>query len=87
MTAASVRQGAAAHNSANLLTEDSRRLIVSQSEVHSGGVKAELQRSEEAADVVADALDRLVSLYSLKANVVTLRTADKMVGTVLDVLA
>ena len=87
MSAASVRQNTAARNSANLLTQDSPRLVTSQTELSSGGVKSEVRQSSESADIVADAIDRLLSVYTLKANVVTLRTADKMVGTVLDVLA
>ncbi len=87
LSAAVVRQNAAARNSANLLAEDSRRLIVSQSDLRSGGVTAEAQPSGETADPVADAVDRLVSLYTFKANVVSLRTADKMVGTILNVRA
>ncbi len=35
------------------------------------------------ADPVADAVDRLLSIYELKANIITLRTADKMAGAVL----
>ena len=36
---------------------------------------------------VGGALDRIASGYSLKANVISLRTADKMVGTVLNLKA
>jgi hypothetical protein len=50
----------------------------------SGGVQAELQRSEDSVDRLADAIDRIDSVYSLKANVISLRTADKMLGTVLN---
>jgi hypothetical protein len=53
----------------------------------SGGVQAELQRSEDSVDRLADAIDRIGSVYSLKANVISLRTADKMVGTVLNLKA
>ncbi len=87
MEAAVVRQNAAARNSASLLVEDSGRLRVAQNALPSGGVKAEFQLSEETADPIEDALDRLVSVYTFKANVLSLRTADKMVGTVLDLKA
>jgi hypothetical protein len=50
----------------------------------SGGVQAELLRSEDSVDRLADAIDRIASMYSLKANVISLRTADKMEGTVLN---
>ncbi len=87
MGAAVVRQNAAARNSTSLLVEDAGRLLVAQNALPSGGVKAEAQLSEETADPIEDAIDRLVSVYTFKANVVSLRTADKMVGTVLDVRA
>jgi hypothetical protein len=47
-------------------------------------VQAELQRSEHCVDRLADAIDRIASVYSLKENVISLRTADKMVATVLN---
>ena len=87
MKAAVVRQNAAAHNSANLLTEDTHRLIVNQSELRSGGVQAKAFSSGDGADPVGDAVDRLLSVYALKANAISLRTADKMAGTVLNVRA
>jgi hypothetical protein len=87
MDAAFVRQSGAARNSANLLSENAGRLVTTQRELHSGGVRADLERIEEAADPVADAIDRSVAVYSLKANLLSLRTADKMVGTVLNLKA
>lgn len=50
----------------------------------SGWVQAESQRSEDSADQLPVAMDRVGSVYSLKANVISLRTALKMVGTVLN---
>ena len=87
MQAAVVRQNAAARNSANLLSEDPRRLVVSQTELSSGGTRAAAAPVESLADPVADAVDRLLSVYAFKANAVSLRTADKMAGTVLNVRA
>ena len=87
MKAAVVRKNAAAHNSANLLTKDSRRLVVSQTELASGGVQAKALPDEIVADPVGDAVDRLLSVYAFRANAVSLRTADKMAGAVLNVRA
>jgi hypothetical protein len=87
MTAAVFRQNAAAHNSANLLTTDFRRVVVAEQEVSSGGVRSQAFTDDALADPVADAVDRLVSVYTLKANVVSLRTADRMVGAVLNLRA
>ncbi len=87
MQAAVVRQNAAPHNSANLLTADTRRLVVSQSELSAGGVQAKAFPAGNGADPVGDAVDRLLSIYTFKANAVSLRTADKMTGAVLNVRA
>ena len=87
MKAAVVRQNAAAHNTANLLTEDTRRLVVNQSELQSGGVQAKAFSSGAGADPVGDAIDRLLSVYAFKANAVSLRTADTMAGAVLNIRA
>ncbi len=87
MSAASVRQTGAARNAANLLSEGAGRLVTTQRELPSGGVRAEQQRFQEGPDPVADAIDQLVAVYSLKANAVSLRTADKMVGTVINLKA
>ncbi len=87
MQASAVRQNAAARNSANLLSDDSRRLVVTQTEVPSGGTRAAAVPVEGFPDPVADAVDRLLSVYAFKANAVSLRTADKMAGTVLNVRA
>jgi flagellar basal body rod protein FlgC len=87
MQAAVVRQNAAARNSANLLSENPRRLVVSQTELSSGGTRAATAPVESLADPVADAVDRLLSVYAFKANVVSLRTADKMAGAVLNIRA
>jgi hypothetical protein len=87
MKAAVVRQNAAAHNSANLLTEGSRRLVVRQSDLASGGVRAKAFPVEGQADPIGDAVDQLLSVYAFKANIISLRTADKMAGAVLKVRA
>jgi hypothetical protein len=87
LKAAVVRQNSAAHNSAIMLTEDTRRLVVSQSELAHGGVQAKAFPEGGAADPLGDAVDRLLSVYAFKANAVSLRTADKMAGAVLNVRA
>ncbi len=87
MKAAVVRQNAAAHNSANLLTEGSQRLVVRQSDLASGGVQAKAFPVEDHTDPIGDAVDQLLSVYAFKANMISLRTADKMAGAVLKVRA
>ena len=91
MQAASVRQLASANNVANMLTSPVQRLEVSQRALPSGGVQASVTRTpfpepRQGTDLVADMVEQMGALYSLKANVVSLRVADQMAGTVLNLL-
>lgn len=91
MQAASVRQIAATNNVANMLTSPIQRLDVSQRALPSGGVQASVARTpvpepRQGTDLVADMVDQMGALYALKANVVSLRVADRMTGTVINLL-
>jgi flagellar basal body rod protein FlgC len=85
MNAAVVAQSAASNNMANTLSPDYRRLAVSQSEVPTGGVEAKrLRLAQVGENLVDDAVGQIGALYSFKANILALRVADQMVGTVLN---
>lgn len=91
MQAASVRQLASANNLANMLTSPVQRLDVSQKALPAGGVQASVTRTplpdpRQGTDLVADMAEQMGALYALKANVVSLRVADQMAGTVLNLL-
>lgn len=84
MNAAALRLSASANNSANQLTKGYKRASVVQTELLQGGVSTKISKlTAEGADPVADAVDRIGAVYSFKANIVTLRVADEMTGTVL----
>ncbi len=88
MNAAALREVAASSNTANVITPDYRRAVVSQSEQLSGGVVAKANRvSAPGTDLVGDAVARIGALYAFKANILSIKTSDQMTGTVLDVRA
>lgn len=88
MNAAALRQSAASANLANTLTPGYKRLWVSEATLPDGGVVAKKGRGQsEGADLVSDMVTGIGAMYSFKANVISLRTADRMTGTVLNLLA
>lgn len=88
MNAAVIRQSAASANLANALTPGYKRLSVSEAAQPDGGVVGRKVRGKsEGADLVSDMVAEIGALYSFKANVISLRTADRMTGTVLNRLA
>ncbi len=81
---------AAAHDLANGLNRDFRRVSVKQGELPGGGVNAELlqdSESSDGADLVGGMVDLMGAVYALKANLAVLRTSDRLLGTVLDIRA
>lgn len=88
MNAAALRQSTASANIANALTPGYKRLWVSGAALPDGGVVATKERGKhEGADLVADVVTEIGALYAFKANVISLRTADRMTGTVINLLA
>jgi hypothetical protein len=88
MNAAVLRQSAAGVNTANALTPGYKRLWVSEASLPDGGVVAKKVRGKsEGADLLSDVVSEIGALYSFKANVISLRTADRMTGTVINMLA
>ena len=87
LQAAQLRSGAAAHNTANLQTPQFQRQSVAQ-ETRSGGVAASVQSTGQIGTrLEEDMVAQMSATYSFKANLQTLRTADQMLGTLLDVRA
>ena len=88
LQAAQLRSGAAAHNTANLQTPQFLRHSVPQ-ETRSGGGEAACEQStgQIGTPLEEDMVAQMSATYSFKANLQTLRTADQMLGTLLDVRA
>jgi len=88
MNAAVLREIAASSNTANALTPNYRRAMVSQSEQPGGGVVGKVTRASSfGEDLLGDAVARIGALYAFKANILSIRTSDQMIGTILDVRA
>ena len=88
LRAASLRSNAAASNIANLLSKDYRRLSLSQTETPGGGVSVQIERSNEPGEALfSDVLNQMGAVYSFKANILSIRTADKLAGSVLSLHA
>ncbi|MEY5027607.1 MAG: hypothetical protein RLZZ244_3135 [Verrucomicrobiota bacterium] len=87
VNAATVRAEAAASNLANLQTPGAPRLEVVQQEVPGGGVEARARMSAERPDAVQGVVEQRVALYTLKANMVTLKIVDEMLGQALNAKA
>lgn len=88
LQAAQLRVGAAAHNIANLQTPQFQRQGVEQQALGGGGVTASVQNTGQIGTrLEEDMVAQMSATYSFKANLQTLRTADQMLGTLLDVRA
>ena len=88
LQAAQLRSGAAAHNTANLQTPQFQRQSVAQQAQPGGGTLASVQTAQGSGPrLEADVVEQMAATYSFKANLQTLRTADHMLGTLLNTYA
>ena len=86
LQASQLRLGVAAHNVANLQTPQFQRQGVTQQASSSGGVTASISNTGQTGTrLEEDMVAQMSATYSFKANLQTLRTADQMMGTLLDV--
>ena len=92
MRAAQLKLDSHAHNVANAQTPDFKRQVTTQTaRPETGGVDAQIARETEVSapfDRLADDLvGQRMSLYSFAANLRTVQTEDRMLGTLLDTRA
>ncbi|ART53339.1 flagellar basal body rod protein [Acidovorax carolinensis] len=90
LQAAQLRLDASANNVANMNTPGYRRQAVAQQAVaDSAGVRATVQRQQEADGVALEkeAVEQMSATYAFKANLQTIQTQDEMMGALLDVKA
>jgi flagellar hook protein FlgE len=88
MNAASLGLSTAAHNVANLHTPGFRRQVTQQQEQPEGGVSVTIGRAAEPGNALAeDIVQQMSAGYSFKANLLTLQTHDRMLGSLLDLKA
>ncbi|GIX35103.1 MAG: hypothetical protein KatS3mg126_0882 [Lysobacteraceae bacterium] len=88
LAVAQQRLSAAAHNIANAATPDYQRVRV-ESVAGPSGVHAVVRREAEAAPGlhIEDALEAKAAAQAFRANLLVLRAEDRMLGSLLDVLA
>ena len=86
LQAAQLRLASSAHNLANLHTPGFKSQQVQQQAVPAlGGVQARTAQAPQAGVALeAEAVEQRAASYAFKANVLVLRVAQDMVGTLLD---
>ena len=89
LQAAQLRLDSSAHNVANMNTPGFHRQAVAQQAAPDlGGVQAQTTRMPEpGAALEQDVVEQMAASYAFKANVLVLRTAKEMTGSLLDVRA
>jgi len=88
MNAAALRESTAGSNVANALTTGYRRASVVQTAQPGGGVAASVKRGVgSGSDLVEDVVSQMGAVYSFKANLLSLKVADRMAGIILNVRA
>jgi flagellar hook protein FlgE len=88
VNAASLGLASAAHNVANLQTPGFRRQLTLQQALPEGGVAVDIAQAPVAGDALAeDVVQQMSAAYSFKANLLTLQTHDRMLGSLLDLQA
>ncbi|HET9976668.1 MAG TPA: flagellar basal body protein [Burkholderiaceae bacterium] len=88
MTAASTRLATAAHNIANAQTPGFRRQLVQQTAQAEGGVAVSIGSATPFGDaLIEDVVAQMSATYAFKANVLTLKAQDRMLGSLLDATA
>jgi flagellar hook-associated protein FlgK len=85
LRAVQLQLDSSAHNIANMNTPGFRRQMVAQQEApNQGGVRASLERAqEEGASLEADVVGQMAVTYAFKANVLVLKTEERMKGALL----
>jgi len=88
MNAASTSLASSAHNIANAQTPGFRRQLTAQAAVPEGGVSVTLTQAAEPGEALAeDVVQQIVARQAFEANVLSLKTQDRMLGSLLDVHA
>jgi flagellar hook protein FlgE len=88
LNAASSQLATAAHNIANAQTPGFRRQLVQQTAQPEGGVIVSIGQAATAGDALAeDVVAQMSAAYAFKANVLTLKAQDRMLGSLLDLRA
>jgi flagellar hook-associated protein FlgK len=85
MHAAQQRQGASAHNIANVQTDNFRRQEVVQQSVAEGGVKTSTRKLDVTGEALTrDLVEQKSASYAFLSNLKVIQTEKQMMGRLLD---
>jgi flagellar basal body rod protein FlgC len=85
---ANIRMAVAAHNVANVNTENARAQRVRITEQpHLGGIRAEAERTDRRPSLIDELVEDISAKNYMKVNVRTLKVQDEMMGSIIDILA
>ena len=84
LRAAQLQMGTSAHNVANLNTPRFQRQSVALQAEPTGGVSATVHTAGGATRLEEEAVAQMSATYSFRAQLQVMRTADRMLGTLLD---
>jgi flagellar hook protein FlgE len=88
LNAASSQLATAAHNTANAQTPGFRRQLIQQTAQPDGGVVVSIGQAADTGEALAeDVVTQMSAAYAFKANMLTLTTQDRMLGSLLDLTA
>jgi flagellar hook protein FlgE len=88
MNAASTSLASSAHNIANAQTPGFRRQLTAQAALPEGGVSVSLTQAAAPGESLAeDVVQQIAAAYDFKANVLSLKTQDRLLGSLLDATA
>ena len=88
MNTALLDASVAAHNIANAQTPNFHRQQLVRQTQNGGGVTASVTQAPDPGNSLADDMvQQMQAVYSFKANLKTVQVADKMLGSLLDLLA
>lgn len=88
LQAAQARLSASAHNVANGQTEGFKRETVQVSADSDGGVKVSISQAAQAGvNLEQDVVNQMAAKQDFVANLKVMKTADQMMGSLLDVRA
>lgn len=89
MQAAQMRLDASAHNVANANTPNARRVaVVQEAAPNNAGVRASMAREgTEKASLAKEAVEQISATYAFAANLLSVKTESRLMGSLLDVRA
>lgn len=74
-----------ANNTANISSKSFKKSRTENIEIPNGGTATKVSIGEQGTDLVADSITRIESAAELSSNINVIKTADEMLGTVINI--